>query len=129
MTSREIIESFWAAMQDNDWAGAANHLAEDCSVDWPCSGERIVGRQDFARMQARYPTTTGHWSFDVHRLVVDESVAVSEVTVTDGAQSARVVAFSELDCEHIVRQVEYWPMAYDPPPDREDLTRTIERIP
>jgi limonene-1,2-epoxide hydrolase len=129
MTSREIIQSFWAAMQDNDWARAADHLAEDCAVDWPCSGERIVGRQDFALIQARYPTTTGRWNFDVHRLVVDDRVAVSEVTVTDGEQSARLVAFSEFDSEHIAHQVEYWPMAYDPPHARADLTHPIGRIP
>ena len=63
------------------------------------------------------------------RLVVDERVAVSELTVTDGEQLARLVAFSEFDSEHIAHQVEYWPMAYDPPHDRADLTRPIARIP
>jgi limonene-1,2-epoxide hydrolase len=81
----QIIQSFWAAMQDNDWARAADHLAEDCVVDWPCSGERIVGREDFALIQARYPTTTGRWTFDLHRLAFDDRVAVSEVTVTDAS--------------------------------------------
>ena len=31
--------------------------------------------------------------------------------------------------EHIARQGEYWPTAYDPLPGREDLTRPIESIP
>jgi ketosteroid isomerase-like protein len=98
-------------------------------VDWPCSGERIVGRDDFAAVQASYPTNTGRWSFDIHRLVNDGSTVVSEVTVTDGEQSARVVAFSEVTDEHIARQVEYWPTAYDPLPGREDLTQRIARVP
>jgi hypothetical protein len=54
---------------------------------------------------------------------------VSEVTVTGGEQSARVVALSEIDGDHIAHQVEYWPTAYDPSPGREDLTRPTERIP
>ena len=41
-------------------------------------------------MQPRYPTNTGRWSFDVHRIVADGDVVVSEVTVTDGEQAARV---------------------------------------
>ena len=53
-------------------------------------------------MQARYPTNTGRWSFDVHRLVADGDTVVSEVTVTDGEQSARVVAFSDIDGEQVV---------------------------
>jgi limonene-1,2-epoxide hydrolase len=123
------MRAFWAAMEANDWPGAASHLAPDCVIDWPCSGERIVGRDDFAALQARYPTNTGRWHFDVHRLVVDADTVVSEVTVTDGEQSARVVAFSDIDGEHVVRQVEYWPTAYDPLPGRGDLTRPSARVP
>jgi limonene-1,2-epoxide hydrolase len=129
MSSREVITSFWAAMQANDWDAAAAHLAEDCRIDWPCSGERIVGRRDFAAVQAQYPSATGHWSFEVHRLIAEGSCVVSEVTVSDGEQSARLVAISELDGDLISAQVEYWPTAYDPLPGREGVTTPIPRIP
>lgn len=129
MSSQDVITSFWSAMQANDWTRAASHLVPECVIDWPCSGERIVGRVDFAAIQARYPTNTGRWSFEVHRLVVGENTVVSEVTVTDGEQSALVIVFSDVTDDQIVRQVEYWPTPYEPPADREDLTRPIERIP
>lgn len=129
MSGLKLIDAFWAAMQANDWERAASYLAPECVIDWPCSGERIVGRTDFAAIQARYPTNTGRWSFDVHRLVAQSNMVVSEVTVTDGEQSARVVVFSEIDEDSIVRQVEYWPTAYEPLPGREDLTRPGPRIP
>lgn len=129
MSSRDRVESFWAAMQQNDWHGAAGHLTPDCVIDWPCSGERIVGRESFAAIQAQYPTNTGRWSFDVHRIVAEGDTVVSEVTVTDGEQSARVVAFSILDGPQIAHQIEYWPTAYDPQPGREHLTRPIDRVP
>ena len=116
-------------MENNDWEHAASHLTENCVIDWPCSGERIVGRADFAAMQARYPTNTGRWSFDVHRILAEGDVAVSEVTATDGEQAARVVAFSMLNDGRIAHQIEYWPMPYDPPPGREHLTQAIPRIP
>lgn len=116
-------------MRANDWTLAAAHLTPGCAIDWPCSGERIVGRDDFAAVQAGYPTRTGRWSFDVHRLVVEGDTGVSEVTVTDGEQSARAVVFSEVDGDLITRQVEYWPAAYDAPPGREGLVRPAERIP
>ncbi|MEP7021854.1 MAG: nuclear transport factor 2 family protein, partial [Pseudonocardiales bacterium] len=107
----------------------ASNLAPDCAVDWPCSGERIVGREHFVAVQARYPTKTGRWRFDVHRLVAGDDTAVSEVTATDGEQSARVIAFSEVADGLIAHQVEYWLIPYDPPAGREDLTRPIDRIP
>lgn len=129
VSSRARLESFWAAMQENDWERAAGHLTPDCVVDWPCSGERIVGRENFAAIQAQYPTNTGRWSFDVHRIVAEEGVVVSEVTVTDEQQAARVVAFSILEGSQIAHQVEYWLMAYDPQPGREHLTQPIARVP
>jgi limonene-1,2-epoxide hydrolase len=129
MSSRDLVGAFWAAMQANDWHKAASYLAPQCVIDWPCSGERIVGRSDFAEIQARYPTTTGRWSFDVHRVVADRDVVVSEVTVTDGQQSARVVTFSEIASGCIVRQIEYWPVSYEPLPGRDDLTQRIDPVP
>jgi limonene-1,2-epoxide hydrolase len=122
----EVVEQFWAAMQRNDWSAAAALFAEEITIDWPCSGERIIGRVNYVAVQERYPTTTGRWDFHIHRLVSDGATTVSEVTVTDGVQSARVIAFSEVVDGQIVRQVEYWPTAYDPPPDRAAL---VERIP
>jgi limonene-1,2-epoxide hydrolase len=128
MSNRDRMGAFWTAMQANDWHRAARYLAPDWVIDWPCSGERIVGRRDFAAVQARYPTNIGRWGFDIHRLVADERTVVSEVTVTDGEQSARVVTFSDLEGNQVVRQVEYWPTGYEPLPGREDLTRPIDRM-
>jgi limonene-1,2-epoxide hydrolase len=129
VSSRARVESFWAAMQGNDWHRAADHFTPDCEIDWPCTGERIVGRENFAAIQSRYPTNTGRWSFDVHRIVAEEDIVVSEVTVTDGEQAARVVAFSILDGSQIAHQIEYWPMAHEPEPWREGLTQPIARVP
>jgi limonene-1,2-epoxide hydrolase len=125
----EVVERFWAAMQRNDWDDAAALLVEGIEVDWPCSGERIVGRAGFVTVQERYPTTTGRWDFEIHRLVSNGSTTVSEVTVTDGVQTARVIAFSDVVDDRIVRQVEYWPTAYEPPADRADLVQRISPLP
>ena len=122
----DTVERFWAAMQRNDWAAAAGCFVPEIEIDWPCSGERIVGRANFVAIQERYPTATGRWDFDVHRLVTADRTTVSEVTVSDGVQSARVIAFSDVVDDLIVRHVEYWLTAYEPPADRADL---VERIP
>lgn len=119
--TREVVIRFWERMAANDWGGAAALLAVDCPVDWICSGERFVGREAFVSVQERYPTRTGYWHFEVHRVVVDGDVAVSEVSVGDGEQAARVVVFSTVSDGLVSEQVEYWPASYDPPPGREDL--------
>ena len=102
----EVVEQFWVAMQRNDWPAEAEHFVEEIRIDWPCSGERIVGRANFVALQERYPTTTGRWTFDIHRLVTEGRTTVSEVTVTDGVQSARVIAFSDVAEGLIARHIE-----------------------
>jgi len=126
--TRDVVGSFWDAMEANDWRRAAELLADGCVVDWPCSGERISTREEFVAVQERYPAS-GRWQFDIHRLVVDGDLAVTELTVTDGEQSARAIVFSEVDGERIARQVEYWPMAYEPPESRSPRLERIESIP
>ena len=100
-------------MAANEWDAAAALFSDDATIDWPCSGERIP-RRNYAEVQRRYPAA-GRWRFDVHRLLVDGAVAVSEATVSDGEQTARVIAFSEIEGDRIRRQVEYWPEPYGPP--------------
>src|SRR5919197_710741 len=109
MAAREVVEAFWAAMRANDWDAAAAHFANGFLVDWPCSGER--------------------WTFDVHRLVAEGDLVVTELTVTDGAVSARAIFISEVAGDRIVRQLEYWPEAYEPPAWREGLTERIDPVP
>jgi limonene-1,2-epoxide hydrolase len=128
MAARAVVESFWEAMRANDWQAAAAHFATDAVIEWPCSGERIKGPAAWAEIQARYPAA-GRWTFDVHRLVGDGDSAVSEVTVSDGERPARVVAFSEVEGEAIVRQIEYWPDAYEPAEWRADLVERIQPVP
>lgn len=127
--TRQVVESYWRAMIANDWRAAADHLTTDCAVDWVCTGERIVGRDRFVAVQETYPSATGRWTFDVHRIVVDGTTAVSEVTTSDGEQSARVVAISTVVDGLITAQTEYWPTRYEPPHDRHHLTEPGPQLP
>ena len=128
MSAKEVVESFWAAMRANDWDAAAGHLADGFVVDWPCTGERITSREVYAEVQRRYPAA-GRWTFDVHALVADDERAVTELTVSDDETAARAIFISEVAGGRIVRQVEYWPTAYDPPAWRSPRLERIEPIP
>jgi limonene-1,2-epoxide hydrolase len=128
MTPRDVVESFWEAMRANDWEAAARHFAADAVIEWPCTGERIKSPAAWAEIQARYPAA-GRWSFDLHRLISGGETAVSECTVTDGEQSARVIALSEVNGDSIVRQVEYWVTSYESADWRSDLVERIDPVP
>ncbi len=104
-------------MGTNDFAAVGAVLAPEFVLEWPLSRERIRGAERFARMNAEYPAH-GRWSFTVNRLVGGQSEAVSDVTVTDGVQTARVISFFEVSGDKITRLVEFWPEPYEPPANR-----------
>ena len=110
--NRQVVEQFWAAMDANDFRAAGNLLHDEYVLEWPQSGERIRGRDNFVAVNEHYPAA-GRWSITLHKLVADEGGVATEVMVTDGVQAARAITFSELRDGRIVRQTEYWPDSFE----------------
>lgn len=113
-TSKQVVAQFWTTMQTNDWRAAAALFADDYVLEWPQSGERIVGRDNFVVVNAQYPAA-GRWQFAVQRLLAEGDEVVSEVVVTDGVQHGRAITFSNVRDGLITRQVEFWPDSFDAP--------------
>jgi ketosteroid isomerase-like protein len=88
-TSRQRIEHFWQMMNSNDWPAVSALLHDDYLLMYPQSGERFRGREHFIAHNAQYPAA-GAWRFTVHRLIADETEAVTEVGVTDSARTDRI---------------------------------------
>ena len=82
MTSKEVVKRFWSLMQSNDFASVGEVLSDDFVLEWPQSGERIRGRENYGRMNQEYPAH-GVWKFTINRLLVDGDEAVTDVSVTD----------------------------------------------
>lgn len=119
-----VVREFWRLMASNDFHSVKAVLAQEFVMDWPQSRERIRGADSFARMNAEYPTT-GHWQFRVNRLVASANEVVTQVSVTDGTQSAEPVSFFTVAAGKITRLVEYWPEPFAAPENRRHLTEPI----
>ncbi|AXG79032.1 nuclear transport factor 2 family protein [Streptomyces paludis] len=106
MEPSKTVQRFWDLMQARDWEGLGELLAADLVVEWPVSGERIVGRDNFVSINAEYPEG---WSINVLRVVVDGDVVVSEVEVPHGTMGVhRVASFWTVRDGKIVGGREYW---------------------
>jgi ketosteroid isomerase-like protein len=114
MTPADVVRAFWEAMGGNDFPAAAAWLTEDFELLWPQSGERIVGPEDFARINTAYPSH-GPWRFVLGRIVAQGDTVVTDVDVTDGVVQARAVTFHRVRGRRIARQVEYWPEPFEAP--------------
>ncbi|MEW2445968.1 nuclear transport factor 2 family protein [Streptomyces parvulus] len=106
MEPMAVVQEFWARMQARDWAGLGALLADDLVVEWPVSGERIVGRADFVGVNAEYPEG---WSIRVLRVVSDGETVVSEVEVPHETMGVhRVVSLWTVRDGRITVGREYW---------------------
>jgi limonene-1,2-epoxide hydrolase len=113
-TPKHIVEHFWKTMGTNDFHAAAALLHENYRLEWPQSGEVIVGRDNFAAINTAYPAK-GKWRFTINALLADGDEVVTDVTVTDGARTDRAITFSLVRDGKIVRQIEFWPEHFEAP--------------
>lgn len=120
MSTIDVVKRFWSLMQTNDFRSVGEVLADSFVLEWPQSHERIRGRSNFAAMNEEYPAH-GHWRFTINRLVAGEGEAVSDVSVTDGVQVARVISFFAIADGLIQQMVEFWPEPFEAPENRKHL--------
>jgi ketosteroid isomerase-like protein len=119
-----VVREFWRLMETNDFASVKAVLAEQFVLEWPQSHERIRGADNFARMNAEYPTT-GRWQFRINRLVAAQDTVVTQVSVTDGTQSAEPISFFTVVNGKITQLTEYWPEPFAAAENRRHLTEPI----
>jgi hypothetical protein len=116
-----VVREFWRLMATNDFHAVKAVLAPDFLLEWPQSHERIRDGENFARMNAEYPTH-GRWEFRINRLVAGPTGVVTQVTVTDGTQHGEPISFFTVVDERITHLVEYWPEPFAPAENRRHLT-------
>lgn len=118
MSPKGIVLSYWEAMRSNDFDRASEWLSEDFECIWPLTSEVIVGRTNFAALNAQYPSE-GVWTFTLNSIVAEHNQVVTDVTVSDGVRSDRAITFHTIENGRISKQTEFWPEPYDAPKWRE----------
>jgi limonene-1,2-epoxide hydrolase len=112
--NKQVVERFWVAMQTNDFKAAGEFLDDDYMLEWPQSGERIRGRENFVAINANYPAH-GRWEFRIQRILAEGDQVVSDVGVTDGTIVGRAITFSTIRAGKIIYQIEFWPDPFEAP--------------
>ena len=124
MDNKLILENFWATMETNDFYAASQLLHDDYILEWPQSGERIRGRNNFAAINTAYPAE-GKWHFTINQMISEGDLVVTDVTVTDGNRVDRAITFSTIRDGKIWKQVEFWPDKTEPPAWRSQWVEQI----
>jgi ketosteroid isomerase-like protein len=123
-SSESVVQEFWRLMATNDFHSVKAVLAEEFVVEWPQSKERIRGGENFARMNAEYPAN-GRWQFTINHLAASAGSVVTQVSVSDGKQSAEPISFFTVVAGKITHLVEYWPEPFAAVENRRHLTEPM----
>ena len=125
MSNKQILENFWATMETNDFHAASQLLHDDYILEWPQSGEHILGRNNFTAINTNYPAE-GKWHFQIDHILAEGDMVVTDVNVTDGTIVGRVITFSTIRDEKIWKQVEFWPDPFEAPKWRAKWIQKME---
>jgi len=109
--NRQTVERLVEALNTGDLELFDAQFHEDSVLEYPQSGERVVGGDNRRAVYAAFPTLP-HVS--PRRLVVDGDLAVLEATLDYGEGTDwRAVFVFELRDGRIARETAYWAQPFD----------------
>jgi ketosteroid isomerase-like protein len=100
------VRELWELFEARAWEQAGERLADDFVCDWPQTGERFRGRENFLAMNQAHPAP--NWHIVVRRLISSGTEAAAEVVVTTDDGVEVCLGFYETRDGQIRRGVEYW---------------------
>ncbi|MFF4318286.1 nuclear transport factor 2 family protein [Streptomyces sp. NPDC001568] len=119
MEPLKVVAQLWERIEARDWNGVSGLIAEDAVIEWPVSGERIVGRANFIAVLRDEgeagdaggsgggdERTTGQ--VEVLRILADGDLVVTEVEIPEDHVLYRAVSLWTVRDGEIVGAREYW---------------------
>ncbi|MFB0627975.1 nuclear transport factor 2 family protein [Streptomyces sp. AB3(2024)] len=113
MEPLKVVAQLWERIEARDWDGVAALIAEDAVIEWPVSGERIVGRANFVAVlrdegedSADDERSLG--AVEVLRILADGDLVVTEVEIPEEHVVYRAVSLWTVCDGEIVGAREYW---------------------
>jgi SnoaL-like domain len=109
------VERLWVALRNHDWKGVAAQVHPSVVVEYPATGERFEGANEFVLSHRLRPEelSVNHVEF----ITGDQQVAVYAV-VTTPTGTDHVMAFYRLHETRIAHIVELWVTAGTMQPPR-----------
>ena len=113
MSGRDTVEALIATLNAGDVDGMDAVFHEDAVMEWPLSGERIVGGDNRRGVYRAFPQLP---KITPRRIVGEGDVWVAEATLDygDGAEYQTVFVF-ELRDGKIAKETAYWSQPFPAP--------------
>ncbi|MEV7440950.1 nuclear transport factor 2 family protein [Streptomyces sp. NPDC091204] len=107
MEPLKVVARLWERIEARDWDGVGGLIAEDAVIEWPVSGERIVGRANFIAVNSD-DGYADERSVELIRILADGDLVVTEVEIPQDHVVYRAVSLWTVRDGEIVEAREYW---------------------
>ena len=123
--NRQVLERTIDAMFRGDWDTVGEAIADDAIVDWPQSGERLVGRQACLTVYRSYPG--GSPRYELQRITGGPDVFTVEARGDYGGEPVYMTSVVEFRHGMIARQTDYFANAFQAPAWRAQWVQPVSQ--
>ena len=102
---RAALDQHWAASDANDFETEHRIYHEDAVLEYPQSGERILGRSNIQNQRATQPSKK---RFSVRRIIGGGDLWVTEFVLTYDGKPSYTVSIMEFRDDKIARETQYF---------------------
>jgi hypothetical protein len=124
--NRSVLEGAIRAMLQGDFRGMTEAMAEDAVLEWPQSGERIVGRQACYMVYANYPG--GPPTYELSRITGSGELFTIEAVGDYSGEKVFLTSIVQFHNGKIARQTDYWSNPFEPPAWRAQWVERMEPV-
>ena len=125
MDNQEIqvtLDRYWEATMALDLERVDEFNHEDIVVEFPQSGERILGKHNIHELRAHYPAKV---TFKILRTRGEGNLWITELIITYDGRPVNVVSVMEFKDGKIAHETHYYADPFEPPEWR---SQWVERI-
>jgi SnoaL-like domain len=121
--NRATLERLIDAMIRGDWDVVEEVMADDAVVDWPQSGERMVGRQACLMVYRNYPG--GPPRYELQRITGGPDIFTVEARGDYPGDRVYMTSIVEFRDGRIAKQTDYFASAFEAPAWRADWVQRV----
>ena len=110
---RAALDQHWAASDANDFETEHRIYHDDAILDYPQSGERILGRRNLQALRSHHPGKPS--GFNVKRILGNGDLWITEYTITYQGRSAYTVSIMEFRNGKVVHETQYFADPFEAP--------------
>jgi hypothetical protein len=112
---RAALERHWAASDANDLVAEHAIYRADAVLDYPQSGERILGRHNIEASRRAQPNLK---RFTLRRIRGAGGLWVSEFILAYDGSPTHAVSIMEFEAGQVIRETQYFSQSFAPGPSR-----------